>query len=94
MKILYTPEILNGEQAQGDTLNKYGVEFEKGKATEVTDEGLIKKMLTCPYFSEVKEVPRGTVKKAGRPRKADGNKSADSNKSSTETNGIRTRRDH
>ena len=52
MKILYQPEIINGEQAQGDTLCKYGVDFVKNEITEVTDTELAEKMLTCPYFFE------------------------------------------
>lgn len=79
MKILYKPEIINGEQAQGDTLNKYGVEFVKGQVTEVTDEELVRKMMTCPYFfnsDEIKEKPV-VKKRRGRPPK-NGNESKDS----------------
>lgn len=70
MKILYTPEVIDGKQLQGDTLNKYGVEFEKGKLTDVENEALIKKMLTCPYFS-------GRKKPGPKKKVTDGDQSAD-----------------
>ena len=71
MQILYTPEVIDGKQLQGDTLNKYGVEFEKGKYTEVENEVLAKKMLTCPYFS-------GRKKPGPKKKVTDGDQSADS----------------
>ena len=66
--ILYTPEVLNGEQLQGDTLIKYDVLFKKGELTEV-DDHLSLKFLNSPYFSLEKvvvsnEKPKKTVKKA------------------------------
>lgn len=63
MKILYTPTIVNGEQGLPDEINKYGVEFEKGQTTEVADEVMAAKLLTCPYFSEVQAEPKKVVKK-------------------------------
>jgi len=52
MKITYIPEVINGEQAQGDSINKYGVFFDKGETKDIEDEALAAKMLTCPYFIE------------------------------------------
>ena len=72
MKITYIPEVINGEQAQGDTINKYGVDFVKGQSVEIEDQALAEKMLTCPYFVEgdgdfIPAPPKPKAKKRGRP---------------------------
>lgn len=78
MRIIYIPETINGKQAQGDSLGKYDVFFDKGEIKEIDDAALAKKMLTCPFFfdaddPETENVSRETLtvapKKRGRPRK-------------------------
>jgi len=73
MKIKYIPEIINGEQAQGDSIIKYNFAFDKGEVREIENKVLAEKLLTAPYFVEsneeekpqlVKEAPK---KKRGRP---------------------------
>lgn len=50
MNITYIPEVIDGKQRQGDTIEKYNVHFEKGETREILDEKLAEKLLTCPYF--------------------------------------------
>ena len=73
MKIKYIPEVINGEQRQGDSIVKYDVAFDKGETREVDNPAVASKLLACPYFKETSEeekpqlVTESPKKKRGRP---------------------------
>ena len=70
MKITYVPEIINGEQAQGDSIIKYDQEFTKGQTRDITDATLAAKLLTAPYFFEGEGNIIPAPKKASPKKKA------------------------
>ena len=51
-----------------DDITLRGVDFPKGKAVEVTDASLIKKLMSLPQFEEVKAAPK---KAKSRAKKSD-----------------------
>ena len=59
MNITYKPS-----KGMADSLEKYGEQFEKGKSTQIENEQLCEKLLTCPYFSEVKVTPKKKTTKS------------------------------
>ena len=73
MKIKYIPEIIDGEQRQGDSIIKHDTAFDKGEVREINSPALAAKLLACPYFEETseEEEPQLVVaepkKKRGRP---------------------------
>ena len=75
MNIKYVPEVIDGEQRQGDTITKYDVIFDKNEVRSIDDPALAAKLLSCPFFVETEEneevqvieAPKAAPKKRGRP---------------------------